>query len=199
MYEWIESIFTILQELGYLGIAIGLMIEIIPSEIVLAYGGFLISIGEINFLGAVIAGTIGGTLAHFILYLFGYYFGRPFFDRYGKWLFIKQNHLMKVEKWFEEYGNGVVFLARFIPVIRHAVSIPAGIARMNVWSFLSLTIAAIIPWTVLFLLLGIQLGNHWSNIEEFAKPFLAPIILITCACFVVFFIIKFFSKKKQNA
>ena len=199
MHEWIETIFLFLQDLGYFGIAFGLMLEVIPSEIVLAYGGFLVSLGEISFIGAVIAGTIGGTIAHLLLYLFGYYLGRPFFDKYGKWLMIKQHHLIKVEKWFEEYGSGVVFLARFIPVIRHVVSIPAGIAKMNFWSFISLTIAAIIPWTVLFLLLGIQLGDHWNNIEQFAKPFITPLIIIAVSSILLFFTVKIFMKRKQNA
>lgn len=82
------------------------------------------------------------------------------------------------EKWFEKYGTGVIFTARFIPVIRHAISIPAGIAKMPLSVFTVYTLAAMVPWTVLFLLLGMELGDHWRDIKEYAKPFILPIIVI---------------------
>lgn len=78
MSDYISSILEFLSQLGYLGIALGLMIEVIPSEIVLGYGGYMISQGHLNFIGAVIAGTIGGTIAQLFLYWAGYYGGRPF-------------------------------------------------------------------------------------------------------------------------
>jgi len=192
--EFILSIFDLLSQLGYAGIALGLMIEVIPSEIVLSYGGYLISIGKITFIGALIAGVIGGTLAQLFLYWIGVYGGRPFLDKYGKFLLIKQSHLDASERWFQKYGTGVIFTARFVPVIRHAISIPAGIARMPLSTFTTYTVAAMIPWTVLFLLLGIELGDHWRDIKEYAKPFLTPIILIAAGSIIVYFLYK---KKKS--
>ena len=131
MSHLIDTIFTWLSQLGYLGITLGLMVEVIPSEIVLSYGGYLISLGKITFIGAVIAGTIGGVIAQWFIYWIGRYGGRPFLDKYGKYLFIKSTHMDLAEKWFHKYGSGVVFTARFIPVVRHAISIPAGITRMS--------------------------------------------------------------------
>jgi membrane protein DedA with SNARE-associated domain len=192
--EFILSIFDLLSQLGYAGIALGLMIEVIPSEIVLSYGGYLISIGKITFIGALIAGVIGGTLAQLFLYWIGVYGGRPFLDKYGKFLLIKQSHLDASERWFQKYGTGVIFTARFVPVIRHAISIPAGIAKMPLSTFTTYTVAAMIPWTVMFLLLGIELGDHWRDIKEYAKPFLTPIILIAAGSIIVYFLYK---KKKS--
>ena len=80
------------SSLGYFGIALGLMIEIIPSEIVLAYGGYLISKGVANYPLAVLSGIIGGTIAQLFLYWAGYYGGRPFLERYGKYVLIKRTH-----------------------------------------------------------------------------------------------------------
>lgn len=85
----ISEILTWLTNMGYAGIAIGLMIEIIPSEIVLAYGGYMVSEGTIGFIGAIIAGVIGGTIAQIFIYWIGRYGGRPFLDKYGKYLLIK--------------------------------------------------------------------------------------------------------------
>jgi membrane protein DedA with SNARE-associated domain len=185
----VSSILAWLTSLGYLGIAFGLMIEIIPSEIVLAYGGYLISQGKINFLGAIAAGTIGGVIAQIFLYWIGYYGGRPFLEKYGKYLLIHKKHLDVAEKWFTTYGTGVIFTARFIPVVRHAISIPAGIAKMGIVRFTFYTALAIIPWSILFLYLGMTLGSQWQNIDELAKPYIQPItigaIVLTAAYFLV--------------
>lgn len=178
MEEIIAGIFELLSQLGYVGIALGLMAEVIPSEIVLSYGGFLVSTGKIHFIGALLAGIAGGTLAQLFLYWLGAYGGRPVLDKYGKYLLIQKKHLDASEKWFEKYGTGVIFTARFIPVIRHAISIPAGIAKMPLSVFTVYTLAAMVPWTVLFLLLGMELGDHWRDIKEYAKPFILPIIVI---------------------
>ena len=94
MKEFIFSVLEFLSNLGYLGIALGLMIEIIPSEIVLGYGGFMISQGTPRiYPGAIIAGTIGGTIAQLFIYWAGYYGGRPFLEKYGKYIFIKKKQI----------------------------------------------------------------------------------------------------------
>ncbi|MEH7109381.1 DedA family protein [Bacillus sp. JJ1764] len=190
MTEYIYSILEFLSQLGYFGIALGLMIEIIPSEIVLGYGGYMISLGHINFVGAVIAGTIGGTIAQLFLYWAGYYGGRPFLERYGKYVLIKKKHIDVAEQWFHKYGAGVIFSARFIPVVRHAISIPAGIAKMSATRFTLYTVAAIVPWTILFLYLGTVLGKNWSHIKEYAQPYVMPFIIAAIVIAAIYFIIK---------
>ncbi|TWN17400.1 putative membrane protein [Bacillus licheniformis LMG 17339] len=184
-----------LTDLGYFGIAIGLMIEIIPSEIVLAYGGYLVSSGSITMTGAVIAGVIGGTIAQLFLYWIGYYGGRPFLYKYGKYLLIQKHHIQTAEKWFEKYGGGVVFSARFIPVVRHAISIPAGIAKMPILKFTGLTVLAIIPWSILFVYLGIQLGSQWDHVENVARTYTTPIMLGAAAMIILYFGLKKLRRK----
>jgi membrane protein DedA with SNARE-associated domain len=189
MSNLIQSIFEMLSSLGYLGIALGLMVEVIPSEIVLAYGGYLISIGKISFIGAVVAGSIGGIIAQWFLYWIGRYGGRPILDKYGKYLLIRPSHIDVAQQWFSKYGTGVIFTARFIPVVRHAISIPAGIARMSFAKFSLYTILAIIPWSVLFIYLGMNLGTKWEQINQAAKPFVIPAIIIAIIltlCYLLF-------------
>jgi membrane protein DedA with SNARE-associated domain len=186
----INSILEFLSQLGYLGIALGLMIEIIPSEIVLGYGGYMISQGHLNFIGAVIAGTIGGTIAQLFLYWAGYYGGRPFLERYGKYVLIKKKHIDVAENWFEKYGAGVIFSARFIPVVRHAISIPAGIAKMPASKFTLYTVAAILPWSILFIYLGKILGSNWSHVKEFAQPYVMPLIIAAIVIGAIYYLVK---------
>ncbi|ERI09326.1 DedA family protein [Aneurinibacillus aneurinilyticus] len=198
MAEFIRSALTFLSDLGYFGIAIGLMIEVIPSEIVLSYGGYLVAQGEIEFVGAVIAGVIGGTLAQLFLYWMGYYGGRPFLEKYGKYLLIRKKEIDKAEEWFNRYGIGVIFTARFIPVVRHAISIPAGIARMSAVKFTIYTTLAIIPWSILFVYLGMQLGARWEQIDEFARPFIQPIIWIAIVGTMIYLLFTLRKRKKSS-
>jgi membrane protein DedA with SNARE-associated domain len=197
MHEFIQSILLILMDYGYLGIAIGLMIEIIPSEIVLSYGGFLVSQGNIHFIGAVIAGTIGGTIAQIFVYLIGYYGGRPFLEKYGKYIFIHKKHIELSESWFNKYGPSVIFTARFIPVVRHAISIPAGISKMPLIKFVNYTLLAVLPWSILFIFLGMKLGSKWEQINEIAKPYIQPIAIV--AVFIIIgLILRGILKKKKK-
>jgi membrane protein DedA with SNARE-associated domain len=190
MKEFIFSVLEFLSELGYFGIALGLMIEVIPSEIVLGYGGYMISEGILGYPGAIIAGTIGGTFAQLFLYWAGYYGGRPFLEKYGKYVLIKKKQIDLSEEWFRKYGVGVIFFARFIPVVRHAISIPAGIAKMSATKFTLYTVAAVIPWTILFLYLGHALGENWSHIKEYAAQYTMPIIIGAVILGVIYFLIK---------
>ncbi|MCM3729050.1 DedA family protein [Neobacillus cucumis] len=190
MTDYINSILEFFSQLGYFGIALGLMIEIIPSEIVLGYGGYMISQGHLNFVGAVIAGTVGGTIAQLFLYWAGYYGGRPFLEKYGKYVLIKKKHIDVAEQWFEKYGAGVIFSARFIPVVRHAISIPAGIAKMPASKFTLYTVAAVLPWSILFLYLGKALGSNWSHVKEVAHPYVLPLIIAAIVLGVIYYLVK---------
>jgi membrane protein DedA with SNARE-associated domain len=198
MEEAILNVLEWLTSLGYLGIALGLMLEVIPSEIVLGYGGYLIVLGKVSFFGAFAAGVIGGTIAQLFLYWIGSYGGRPFLEKFGKFLLLKKHHLDLSEAWFEKYGSGVIFGARFIPVVRHAISIPAGIAKMPLWKFTVYTIAAMIPWTIFFLYLGIELGSNWMYIKEAARPYLIPIISFSLLMAGVYYLVKKFKNPRTN-
>lgn len=194
--EWIILLMEKLGDYGFLGITFGLMIEIIPSEIVLGYGGYLIANGQITFISALIAGILGGTMAQLFLYWLGAYGGRPFFERYGKFFLIRTKHLDAAERWFKQYGTIVIFTARFIPIVRHAISIPAGIAKMSFKQFTLYTAAAMLPWTILFLLIGMQLGQHWQQIGETAVNYLKPIIILALGSLLLYFCYHFFIKRR---
>jgi membrane protein DedA with SNARE-associated domain len=193
----VDQLLNFITELGYWGIMLGLMIEVIPSEIVLAYAGFLVQQGNINFVEAVIFGTIGGTIAQIFVYWVGRYGGRPFLRKYGKYLLIKEKQIDLSEKWFNKYGTGVIFTARFIPVVRHAISIPAGMARMPLGKFTLYTTLAIIPWSILFISLGKSLGANWHDINTKAAPYYLPFAGLTVGLTVLYFAYKLFTRKKK--
>ncbi|WP_456274370.1 DedA family protein [Bacillus sp. AK031] len=196
--DWISGLLQLLSDWGYFGIAFGLMIEVIPSELVLSYGGYLVSANKLNFLGALLAGIVGGTLAQVFLYWLGLYGGRPFFEKWGKFLFIHEKHLTASEEWFTRYGSFVIFSARFIPVVRHAISIPAGIGKMKFSLFLLYTFAAMIPWTILFLLIGMELGDHWEQIEIIGSQYIKPVAFIASSGIVFYFAVQLLKGKKNK-
>ncbi|KAA0562577.1 DedA family protein [Rossellomorea aquimaris] len=197
-HETILHILTQLTDLGYLGIALALMIEVIPSELVLSYAGFMVNAGKISFIGAFLSGVIGGTLAQLFLYWLGYYGGRPFFEKYGKYLLIQQKHLSAAEKWFDKHGTIVIFTARFIPIVRHAISIPAGITRMPLSTFSLYTFAAMLPWTLLFMVIGMELGTHWEHIEVIGVRYIKPLgVIAVLGTFLYLFFSYFRNKRKE--
>ena len=198
MVELFKDLIAFLSELGPLGVIIGLAIEVIPSEIVLAWAGYLVLQGEMGFVEAVIAGTIGGIIAQLLLYVFGRYGGRPIVIKYGKYVLIRPNHLELAERWFEKYGDGVVFFARFIPVVRHAISIPAGMVKMGVWRFTILTGLAAIPWSIFFIWMGMEIGSNWSQIKEVAKDYIWLFVIGAVGLFVIYYLIVRFRKKTDE-
>jgi membrane protein DedA with SNARE-associated domain len=198
LHELLSQILVWIESLGYWGIIIGLAIEVIPSEIVLGYAGYLVFKGDISFFGAVICGTIGAILQQWLLYAIGRYGGRPFLDRFGKFLHLKPKHVDIAERWFAKYGPVIVFTGRFVPVMRQVVSIPAGMARMKLSLFTLLTVLASIPWSILFVWLGKSLGDNWDKINTEAAKYVQPIILVAVALLVVYFLYQYLRKRGKS-
>ncbi|MFC7783697.1 MULTISPECIES: DedA family protein [unclassified Rossellomorea] len=197
-HESIVQILTQLTDLGYAGIALALMIEVIPSELVLSYAGFMVNAGKLSFIGAFLSGVIGGTLAQLFLYWLGYYGGRPFFEKYGRYLLIQQKHLTAAETWFDKHGTIVIFTARFIPIVRHAISIPAGITRMPLSTFSLYTFAAMLPWTLLFMVIGMELGTHWEHIEVIGVRYIKPLSFIAVVGTVLYLFFSYWRNKRKD-
>jgi membrane protein DedA with SNARE-associated domain len=184
-----------MSQWGYVAIVALLLLEVIPSELVLAYGGYMVSLGTMSFWGAVASGTVGGVAAQVVLYALGRFGGRPLCDRYGKWLLMSPRHIARAEQWFARYGTGVVLLARFVPVVRHAISLPAGCMRMPLGSFVFLTTIAIIPWSIGFVWLGMQLGQQWHRIETMVAQYAPAAIALCVVGIVVWIVLQSRSKK----
>lgn len=197
LHNVVNSLLDFFTGFGYWGVMFGLMIIIIPSEIVLAYAGYLVANGDISFLEAFIFGMIGGTIAQIFVYWIARYGGRPFLDRYGKYFLIKKHHVDLSENWFNRYGKGVVFTARFVPIVHHAISIPAGLTRMKLSTFTLYTTLGLAPWTILFIYLGKTLGGQWENINDKAGPYLFQFILAAVALTVLYFVFVWFKRKKK--
>ena len=143
---------------GYLGIIVLMAMESsifpVPSEIVIPPAAFLAAQGKLSFIGVVVAGTLGSYLGSAITYWASRLIGRPLIVRYGRFVFVSPKKLEQAEQWLARYEAGGVFFARLLPVVRHLISIPAGIVRMNFGVFSLVTIAGSALWCWILAYLG---------------------------------------------
>lgn len=186
----VEHLVAFIADLGYWGIAIGMAIESanvpLPSEVILPFGGYLVSIGRLDFFGAVMAGTIGGTVGSIISYFLGLWGGRPFLLRYGRYIGISRHHLEMAERWFQRYGEATVFFTRLMPVVRTFISLPAGISAMNFPRFVIYTFLGSLPWSLFLTYLGLKMGQHWEDLKYWFHRFDLLVVLLVVLALAVY-------------
>lgn len=197
----INMILSIIDTLGFWGIVISMMMEgviiIIPSELVLATAGIMVSRGTMSMFLAILAGVLGSTLCAIVIYCLGYFGGRPFIEKYGKFFFMDKEDIDKAEKWFEKYGLISALIGRCFPIIRTFISLPIGMARINFIKFTIYTIIGSIPWTIAFVFGGYKLGQNYVIIEKYINMFKLPIIII-CVALVGIYLYKKINKRIKN-
>lgn len=204
MFELLEALYIVATEYmevwGYWGLIMGMALESacfpLPSEIILPFGGYLVSQGILNYWEAVLAGLLGGTLGSTVAFLVGSYGGRPFILKYGRYFLIREQDIRRADDLFSRYGTKIVFWARFMPVVRTFISLPAGIARMDFPRFLIYTIAGSIPWTLVFVYAGVKMGDNWAYIRSIFEKFDVFIILALVAI-VLFWVVNRLRDRKR--
>ena len=158
MHHLLETWFSWVLTGGYLGIIVLMAMESsifpVPSEIVIPPAAFLAAQGKLSFTGVVVAGTLGSYLGSAITYSASRLIGRPLIVKYGRFVFVSTKKLEQAEQWLARYEAGGVFFARLLPVVRHLISIPAGIVRMNFGVFSLVTIAGSALWCWILAYLG---------------------------------------------
>ena len=162
----IEVWFHWVHDWGYVGVIILMAMESsifpVPSEVVIPPAAILAAYGEqhgqMTLTGVVLAGTFGSWLGSAITYLVAKFVGRPFIAKYGPFIFMPPEKVARAERFMHRYESGGVFFARLLPVIRHLISIPAGIIRMNFARFSALTIFGSAIWCSVLAWLGGRVG-----------------------------------------
>ncbi|MDD1768329.1 MAG: DedA family protein [Methanomassiliicoccales archaeon] len=167
--EWgIFFIKDLILTSGYPGVFILMALESacvpIPSEIVLPFAGWLVYDGQFDLIFAALAGTFGCLAGSVMAYLVGLYGGRRLVLRYGKYVFLSEKSLDTAERWFTKYGDAAVFFSRLLPIIRTFISLPAGMAKMNLARFCVLTFVGSLPWCFALTYVGFALGPNWESI-----------------------------------
>ena len=153
--------------LGYFGVILLMAIESacipLPSEVIMPFAGYLVYTGQFNLWLVGVAGAFGCVAGSLIAYWVGMYGGRPFIEKYGRYVLVSRHDLDLADRWFARYGEIIVFASRLLPVIRTFIAFPAGVARMNLTRFVIYTFAGSLPWCLGLAYVGQILGEQWDK------------------------------------
>jgi membrane protein DedA with SNARE-associated domain len=170
--SWIVAI---ISATGYLGVAFLMAIESacipLPSEIIMPFAGYLVSLGKLNLLGVATAGAIGCNVGSTVAYYVAAFGGRPVLERYGKYVLITRTELERTDRFFARYGSATVFFGRLLPVVRTFIAFPAGLVRMPMLKFQLYTFLGSWPWCFALAYVGATLGARWDSDPTMRKLF----------------------------
>ena len=167
--------------LGYIGIFLMMFLESscfpFPSEVVMIPAGYLAYKGERNIYIAIVVGILGSLAGALFNYYLAVKFGRKFLIKYGKYFFIKEPTIVKMEEFFKSHGHISTFSGRLIPAVRQYISFPAGLARMNLFIFCIYTSLGAGIWVIILTLLGYFLGDNQALIQEYLHSIIIGILI----------------------
>lgn len=179
LINWIEGV---ISAMGPLGISLLMAIEScnipLPSEAVLPFAGYLVSKGAMNFHLAAFAGAFGCVIGSIPSYYIGFFGGRKFVEKYGKYFLVSKKDLDEADKWVDKYGDWAFFLCRMLPVVRTFISLPAGILKARKRTFFSLTLLGSLIWSYVLVYVGLKLGEHLDKLKAIWHKFDAVIIIV---------------------
>jgi len=202
-----QIVSSIISTFGYPGILLVMVAENvfppIPSEAVLPFAGFLASQDRFNLFWVVIAGMLGSVIGALCLYAFGYYGNelliRRFLRRWGKWFLLSEEDLDKSLVWFKHYGRPAVFTARMVPLIRSLISIPAGLTKMPLFTFILLTSFGTALWSFFLTYAGYLLGENWQLVGQVLGRYEKAVLIIIVIILIFFFWRKLYSLKNKKS
>lgn len=174
-----KVIIDLIQSTGYFGVFLLMTVESalipFPSEITMPFAGFLAQQGVLSFWPVVLAGTIGNLIGSLIAYGLGYFLEETviltLIARFGKLLLITEHEYMRARHWFNKYGSSIAFFSRLLPAVRTFISLPAGLAEMNLWKFSLYTTLGSFLWSLFLTSVGFYLGENWHSLEPYYQKF----------------------------
>ena len=185
-----DFILNLIGNFGYFGMFIGMVLEaviiVIPSELILATGGILAAKKIFTFWGSFLIGLLGSVFCAIVIYLMGYFGGRPFIKKYGKYFFMKEEDILKSDSWFNKYGMLSALIARNFPIVRTLISLPIGITKQPFIKFIIYTTIGSIPWTLAFVYVGYTLGDNWIILSTYVGYLKTPIRIILIVLLLIF-------------
>jgi membrane protein DedA with SNARE-associated domain len=178
---------------GYITVFIAMVMESmvlpVPSEAVMPFAGFLVAEGKFTFFWVVLISTAASLVGSAISYAIGYYCEKAVIHKYGKFLLLDKEELDATEKFFARHGEATIFIGRFIPVVRHLISLPAGFARMDFLKFYLFTALGAGLWNGFLAFAGFYLKNNWGSVMKYSK-YIDVAVLLLLAALVGYFIYK---------
>jgi len=190
-HDIVNFIVETVSSLGYTGIFVMMFLESsffpFPSEVVMVPAGYLAARGEMNIFFAIFAGIAGSLAGAVFNYFLAMRFGRAFLSKYGKYVLVKEETLQKMEDFFARHGHISTFSGRLIPAVRQYISLPAGLAKMDIWKFSLYTSLGAGIWVLILTLLGYFIGQNEALVKEYLQAIIIS-ILVLLAILILFYI-----------
>ncbi len=201
MLSWLEhTLKTDIEQYRLLAIYISMTLESacipIPSEVVMPYAGHLAAKGSLSIIEATLVGAVANLSGSWLAYIAGRFGGRSFITRYGRYIFLSRKHLAAAERWFAKRGEETVFLSRMLPAVRTFISLPAGIAKMNIFRFSIYTFLGSLPWNFLLVYLGYTFTGRWEQLQGYLHEFDLVVLFGIAIIGLIYFLCR--KKKKTN-
>ena len=191
-----------MSTLGPAGVFLLMVLEGIglpfPSEVIMVFAGFL-STGNLGlFILYALSGSIGGFVGNLLLYYISVYGGRPLILFIGKYVGLKEEHLVRTEKWFDAKGEWTVFFGRFVPGFRSYMSIPAGVSKMNIVKFSIFTFSGSLIWSTALAAGGYVLGKSWNTLVPIIEKIGLFLLAIFIVAFFIYFLYRWYAKRRNT-
>ena len=190
LHEIINWLVTTIGAMGYTGIFLLMALESsivpIPSEIIMPPAGYLVQQGQMNMALVILSGTLGSLFGAYLNYFAAHYLGRPFLIKYGRYLLITEEHFRRVEEYFASHGEISTFIGRLLPVIRHLISMPAGLAGMSHIKFTIYTLLGAFIWVSILAWIGFFLGHNEALIMQYSHQAIIGVIAASVVLVVTY-------------
>lgn len=198
--DFTQWLVDVVAGFGYAGIVALMAVESsvipLPSEVVMIPAGYLVAQGKMDMGLVILSGTLGSMIGASVNYFGALLIGRPFLERYGRYFFVKQKNLEKMDIFFERHGVISTFIGRLVPGARHLISVPAGLARMNLVLFSFYTALGAGIWCTILAFLGYYIGGNEALIEQYMHEIV--IALIAGAAVVIAAYLWFMKKEAEE-
>jgi len=190
MHELINWLLITIGALGYPGIFILMAMESsvipIPSELVMPPAGYLVQQGQMNMLAVILCGTAGSLAGAYANYFAAHYLGRPLLLKYGKYVWITEKKFAKVERFFRDHGEVSTFVGRLLPVVRHLISLPAGLSGMDHMKFSLYTLAGAGLWVTVLTFIGYFIGMNRELIMRYSHHALTGAVVLSAVIIILY-------------
>lgn len=204
MHQITSILTSLITSYGLLAVFILMTLESalipIPSEVTMTFAGFLAGIGAVNFVWVVVVGAFGNLFGSLLAFWLGRAMGeswiRVAIRKWGKWILVHEKDFDTALRWFKKYGQGITFTSRLLPIVRTFISLPAGIADMNVVKFGIFTFIGSLFWSGVLAYLGLKLGQNWETINPYFQKFQYIIIILGVAA-VAYYIYQHLKRGKD--
>jgi membrane protein DedA with SNARE-associated domain len=187
----------IVENLGYTGVFVLIMLEStlvpIPSELVMPFAGALAADGRFSLPVVLVINSVAALVGSLLCYWIGAVGGKPLLTKYGKYVLVRQKDIEKTEAYFAKHGKATIFVGRFLPVIRHIISVPAGIARMPLVPFATQTVLGATIWGSILILIGYELGANWESVAHRLKSIniaIGIVIVVALVALAIRFVVR---------